>query len=153
MRCAKVEPHEEHWHTIIANGVTIAGGMCAGEGRGGHGEEAKSDVMKQREETGVLYQGRRWDAPMADDAQAADLTGRHCNWCGQPITADDDAMMLGGAGHTECILRSVMGDVPHLEEKCICYGGHEVDVEGTYREQSQRAVDWLITHRLGGWRE
>lgn len=99
----------------------------------------------------VGYQGRRWDAPMADDAVPADLSGRTCAWCDEPITPGDDAMRLGSTGHTECILRSTLGDVAHLERRCLCFGGTNHDEDGTYREQSRRVVEWLVAHRHGRW--
>lgn len=99
----------------------------------------------------VLYQGRLWDAPATDDATKADLTGRHCTACGEEIAASDDAVRMGSYFHTECWIRSGLGDVMHLERRCLCFGGTEHDDEGTYREQSQRALDWVVENRAGRW--
>lgn len=100
-----------------------------------------------------FYQGRRWDAPMADDAVLADLTGQTCGMCQEPVVEGDDAMALGSTFHTECLIRSTLGDVAHLEGRCLCFGGRDHDEEGTYREQSRRAMAWIIEHRRGRWRE
>lgn len=99
----------------------------------------------------TLFQGRRWDAPMSDDAVRADLSGRDCAMCQEPITADDDAVALGSIFHTECLLRSSLGDVPHLEGRCLCAGGTEHDDEGSYRDGARRTVAWLVEHGRGRW--
>jgi len=101
----------------------------------------------------TFYQGRRWDAPMADDAVLADLTGLTCGMCQEKIEYDEDAMRMGGVFHTECLLRSTLGDVPHLERRCLCFGGSDHDEKGSYREGAKRAVAWLIEHHRGRWKE
>jgi len=101
----------------------------------------------------TLYQGRLWDAPMTDDAERADLTGRDCGMCQEPVVEGDDALLMGGLFHTECLLRSSLGDVPHLEGRCLCFGGGDHDTDGTYRDGARRTVDWLVAHRRGRWAE
>src|SRR4051812_18805543 len=100
-----------------------------------------------------MYQGRRWDAPMTDDAIRADLSRWDCAMCQETITLEDDAIAAGAVFHTECLLRSSLGDVPHLERRCMCFGGGDHDEEGTYRDGARRAVAWLIEHRRGRWVE
>lgn len=97
------------------------------------------------------YQGRLWDAPMTDDLPVIDLAGWECGLCQEAITAQDNAVALGGVFHLECLLRSTMGDVAHLEGRCSCFGGGDHDTEGSYREQSQRVVDWLVANHRGRW--
>lgn len=101
----------------------------------------------------VLYQGRRWDAPATDFAIEAALAGKHCSMCDELISGEDDAVRMGSYFHTECWLRSGLGDVAHLEHRCLCYGGGDHDEDGTYREQSKRALEWLLAHRQGRWSE
>lgn len=96
------------------------------------------------------YHGRRWDAPMTDDMEKIDLTGEQCSLCLETITADDDGLLLGSLFHTECLLRSTLGDVFHLRRECMCFGGDKHDEEGTYREQAQRALAAVIANG-GGW--
>ena len=100
----------------------------------------------------TLYQGRRWDAPATDDAIEADLAGKHCAMCEELITGEDDAVRMGSYFHTECWLRAGLGDVAHLEHQCLCYGGSACDEQGTYREQSKRALAWVVRHGQGSWR-
>lgn len=100
----------------------------------------------------VYVHGRWWDAPATDDAKEFDLTGTTCSMCQEEVTTDDDAVMMGSIFHTECWLRAGLGDVAHLERRCLCYGGGEHDEEGTQREQSKRALQWIIDHSQGRWR-
>ena len=72
--------------------------------------------------------------------------------CEELITGDDDAVPTGSYFHTECWLRAGLGDVAHLEEQCLCFGGSARDDQGTYREQSQRALAWVIRHHRGQWK-
>jgi hypothetical protein len=99
----------------------------------------------------VRYQGRLWDAPATDGAQLMNLVGSQCGACRELIDEDDDAVLMGSVFHTECWLRSGLGDVAHLEERCLCFGGGDHDDEGTYREQSKRALDWVVAHGRGRW--
>lgn len=99
------------------------------------------------------YHGRLWDSPMTDGMPKVDLTGEECFYCGEPIAADDDALRLATTSHTECVLRSVLGDVAHLEGRCLCAGGRDHDEEGTFREQAQRALQWMVDNGRGRWAE
>lgn len=97
------------------------------------------------------YQGRRWDAPMTDDMPVLDLTGQEC-CCGELIAEGDDAVRLGSTFHIECLIRSTLGSVDHLQGKCTCFGGHErLDDEGTYREQARQTLEWMLQHGRGRW--
>lgn len=98
----------------------------------------------------VKYQGRWWDAPFTDDAVQADLSGRDCEYCREPITQDDDAVWQPYVlGHLECHLRSALGDVQHLEGRCICSGGpaERDNSNATYREEAKATLQWLLDNR------
>lgn len=74
-----------------------------------------------------------------------------CDQCQGPIRPEDDAIQLAGIkGHLECEIRSIIGDVPHLEGQCSCYGGTEHD-ERPYREGAKAALQWLIDNGRGKW--
>lgn len=99
------------------------------------------------------YQGRLWDAPMTDDLpKLLGLAGAECI-CGETIHADDDAVALGSVFHLECLMRSTMGDIAHLEQRCSCFGGDGAHDTGTYREQAKRSLQWMIDHGIGRWAE
>lgn len=97
------------------------------------------------------WYGRKWDAPMTDDAAWADLRGLTCGMCRELVIEGDDAVQLGSIFHTECLLRSTLGDVPHLEGRCRCFGGGDHDTEGSYRDGARRSLAWLVEHRQGRW--
>lgn len=97
------------------------------------------------------FQGRIWDSPMFDDLPKIDLANETCGMCQEGIVGSDDAIRTPSVFHTECLLRSIVGDVPHLEGRCSCYGGGAHDDEGTYRETAQRAIAWLVENGRGRW--
>ena len=81
--------------------------------------------------------GRRWDAPMLDDnvVEVPVPAGQPCMYCGELIAAGDCGLMriaLGGTAkeptaslkpaHMECDLRTMIGDVAHIEGRCRCSG-------------------------------
>lgn len=103
---------------------------------------------------GSGYHGRLWDAPMTDGMPQIDMLGATCSLCQEMIDEHDDAIRLMSDFHLACLLRSTMGDVNHLEGQCRCYGFRtppDNRVEGTYREEAQRTLDWLIDHGKGRW--
>ena len=102
--------------------------------------------------TEIHYHGRKWDAPVTDDAIKVDMTGLICVPCGEVIGPDDDGILNTWANqphHLECYIGPIFGDVAHLEQRCRCFGGGDHDTEGTHREQMQRALQWLIDHKQG----
>jgi hypothetical protein len=101
---------------------------------------------------GQGYHGRRWDAPMTDGMPAIDMTGEECSLCQEEIASDDDAIRLMSDFHVECLLRSTLGDRRHLQQRCECFGwSPRREDGGTYREQSQRALDYLVKNGQGRW--
>lgn len=100
----------------------------------------------------LLYFGERWDAPLLDGniTQVAVPVGRACLYCGEPIGAGDRGLMrLAVRGtadkptatqepaHMECDLRTMIGDVAHLEGRCSCSGHPSSEPDSqTYREES-----------------
>lgn len=114
----------------------------------------------------TYYYGRKWDAPVTDDAILMDealvnaLFPQPCDFCKEPVTAEDDIMLTPGiCAHTECELRAILGDVQHLEGRCLCSrgSGNEVTYESdhyeTYREGAKAALQWLIDHKRGRFHE
>ena len=105
-------------------------------------------------EPAIHYQGRKWDAPLTDDAAEVNLAGLTCTMCEEPITADDNAILITWANqpmHLECYLRPVFGGIAHLEGRCSCPGGpgEQDDPELTAREDARATLDWIIAHRRG----
>lgn len=98
----------------------------------------------------TIYQGRKWDAPMTDDAIKGEVTG-DCDMCREPILPEDDALQLPlMRAHLECHVRSGLGDVAHLEGRCFCYTGvPDTDEYDSYRDSSRAAIAWLVEHRRG----
>lgn len=98
----------------------------------------------------TVYQGRKWDAPMTDDATEGTVSGP-CDLCTEPILPEDDALQLPFMRtHLECNLRSGMGDVAHLEGRCFCYTGVPDDDEyDSYRDSARAALEWLLAHKRG----
>jgi hypothetical protein len=74
----------------------------------------------------------------------------NCPLCAEPITAAEDRRPLAaGFAHRECLLRSAVGGIGHLEDHnlwCVLRG--DPDGGRSYRE-SARAVDaWIHAHGL-----
>lgn len=105
----------------------------------------------------MRYQGRLWDAPAFDDAVEADLVGQTCVMCPDPILAGEDACRtpVGQDYHLECWLRPVLGDVQHLERRCLCFRGRgnelvlDSDTHATYRDSARATLQWLLDHQQG----
>lgn len=113
------------------------------------------------------YWGRKWDAPFTDDSilMAADKADAlfdgevyvPCILCEEKLVIDDNIFVnpAGQSSHVECWIRSMLGDVQHLEGRCMCSRGrgNEIvvpeDEYDTYRESSVAAVMWLILHGRG----
>lgn len=117
--------------------------------------------MTQMPEVLTVWHGRKWDAPLTDDAlefpeETARLVfdGRtSCDHCGEPMVYGENILLLPHIhGHLECHLRSMLGDVAHLEGRCTCNGpGHPEPGEDaqTYRQASLAAVQWLVDRGQG----
>lgn len=114
----------------------------------------------------TYYLGRKWNAPVTDDAvlmdkeMVAKLLPHPCNFCTEDMTVDDDLMWTPGIqAHLECEMRAILGDVQHLEGRCTCnppFGrgpGNEITLDSdhydTYREGAKAALQWLIDHGRG----
>lgn len=114
----------------------------------------------------TYYWGRKWDAPMTDDSRElptdvaeAMFNGEvvtRCPFCVEPLGIEDDIFITPSIrSHLECNIRSAMGDVQHLEGRCLCSRGrgnevtYDSDHYETYREGSKAALQWLIDHRRG----
>lgn len=109
----------------------------------------------------VYYHGRNWDAPMTDDAVPANAyllstLPSPCDLCQESMEIGEDLLFLPYMRtHLECNLRSAMGDVQHLEGRCLCFlgSGNEVtkdsDKYETYREGAKAALKWIIIEGRG----
>jgi hypothetical protein len=96
--------------------------------------------------------GRPGGALYEDDSpHVATPVGELCAWCTEPITADDDGLMvphIGSEGsverpyHYECHLRQIIGGFNHLRGNCQCCGGPEPPDPRylTLRQAAQQAV-------------
>lgn len=115
----------------------------------------------------LLYFGERWDAPLLDGnvAQVDVPVGGACLYCGEPIAAGERGLMrLAVRGtvdkptaslepaHMECDLRTMIGDVAHLEGSCSCRSGTDEPSSSTYREESLAVLDWVNRERVAGGR-
>lgn len=109
----------------------------------------------------TYYWGRKWDAPVTDDAILMDealvdgLLPHPCDLCREAMTKEDNILLTPGMStHLECNIRSALGDVQHLEGRCICSRPgdpivHEDEKDQTYRESAKAAVQWLIDNKRG----
>jgi len=97
----------------------------------------------------LLYFGRRWDAPMLDDALRVPVpVGERCLSCEEVVTAKDrgfvrSTLKANGTGllqpqHLECDLRLVLG---HVYGVCGCTG------YGTTRVEAQLVLMLLNRDR------
>lgn len=116
------------------------------------------------EDLPTYWHGRKWDAPMTDDAiempeELAEvlLAGSSvCDFCKEPLLATDDVFLTPwNSSHLECNVRSGLGDIQHLEKRCLCFLGsgnevtHESDHFDSYRESAKATIQWLIDHNQG----
>lgn len=111
------------------------------------------------------WHGRKWNAPMSDAASLMDeeyarqlLDGsKDCLLCHEPMRYGQNIYQspYRQIFHTECLIRSVLGDVQHLEGRCTCSGRPGELLPGeesqSYREGSLAVVEWLIEHGRGGF--
>lgn len=106
----------------------------------------------------TYYWGRKWDAPLTDEAELMprEWVGGTCQLCNEPITTEDNVLYMPFTrGHLECVIRSGMGDVQHLEGRCLCFrgSGNEIvkdsDHYPTYRESSRATIQWLLDNHRG----
>lgn len=106
----------------------------------------------------TIFFGARWDAPIIDLAtQIVTPVGERCLFCSELIEPGDRGVLRLCAGvvdgktvtdtgpaHMECDLRSMMGNVDHLEGRCIC---NENAVSGgpatTFREEAREVLVWF----------
>lgn len=69
---------------------------------------------------------------------------RVCAWCDEPITDDTRYGDMNPliSQHPECLFRSIMGSVAHIERRCGCYvpGADEADPPGMTRREAARAA-------------
>lgn len=107
--------------------------------------------------------GGSWTADGGHDVAVPTPVGQPCLWCGEPIAEGDQGQVMpvvqgDGRGavlrpaHRECVLRSVMGSVAHMEGRCSCFGGDDPDdVDGGsgWRREGLALDAWL--RRNAAW--
>jgi hypothetical protein len=102
----------------------------------------------------IRFFGHRYLAPMYDDApEVHPPTGALCAWCGEVFLATDDGIVVDAVGletvalsdgtdglpyHRVCFLRTIIGSVAHVEERCSCFvpGADEGDPPGMTKRQA-----------------
>lgn len=107
-----------------------------------------------------LYFGVKWGAPMFEDAHEVPVpAGQLCLMCREVIKREDSGVLMPyygakGAGtapeHIECFLRSLLGNVRHLEKRCSCYDPDapaDSEDRRPYRQQARQTMEWLVFHR------
>lgn len=97
------------------------------------------------------YHGRLWDSPMTDGMRRVDMTGATCVLCEEEIGEHDDGLRQLQDYHLACFLRSILGDVFHQTGECSCFGGDKHDEQGSYKEQSERALAAMVAAGRGHW--
>ncbi|HET7909680.1 MAG TPA: hypothetical protein VFL19_03140 [Nitrospira sp.] len=75
-----------------------------------------------------------------------------CPWCDEPVTeADQQNDLCGQLTHAECLFRSIMGSVAHIERRCSCYvdDAPEHDPPGMSRREAAKAAVVAYEKREG----
>jgi len=72
-------------------------------------------------------------APICEEVDRVPIpVGELCSWCEEHIEPDQNGIeMVHGWGpgweyrpiHQECLMRSVIGSLAHIEGRCTCFGG------------------------------
>lgn len=105
----------------------------------------------------TFFFGLRWNAPAFEDAErVATPVGLDCLYCEEPVAEGDSgiitpAMLTADSVqmlpvHIECHLRSLLGGLAHLEQRCSCYGGGEHD--GHTRDDARAVLSWVIARQV-----
>jgi hypothetical protein len=91
-----------------------------------------------------VWFGRSWGAPMCRDLEhVMTPVGQVCQWCEEPIEADDSgwgATRRGAWMHVECFMRMMLGSVGHQLRVCMCHGGPYEDPPEMTRRDAARAA-------------
>lgn len=75
-----------------------------------------------------------------------------CPLCGEPVSTAGDHLRMGDGRptHRECMLRSVMGGIGHLENhEHWCLVMHDPDGGRAYRQSALEVDHWVTEHRGG----
>jgi hypothetical protein len=110
----------------------------------------------------TVFFGDRWDAPIVDLAtRVVTPFGEPCMFCAEPIEPGDRGVLrlcvdlVDGEtvtdtrpAHMECDLRSMLGDVEHLEGRCACNDpAASSRPSKPFREQARDVVAWCEAMR------
>lgn len=88
--------------------------------------------------------------------ETGEVEHQNCDLCGELLQGDENVFLTTTMqSHTECRILAAMGDVAHLEGRCVCgdRDGYYTTEElaQTYREESLACVEWLVKHGRGRW--
>lgn len=97
-----------------------------------------------------------FSAACLDNPHAATPVGERCLYCdelvlegecGYLVPYVDDGPPRRAAYHVECILRSTLGSVAHLERRCTCYdpaGVEDGDPPGMSKREAAKAAERIL---------
>lgn len=73
----------------------------------------------------------------------------NCIWCEEPLLPGEPFKQYGNGprAHWECSVRSIVGSVAHIEERCCCFVPGSTcndDPALTRRQAAQAAVDAFL---------
>jgi hypothetical protein len=108
--------------------------------------------------------GTSWNAPINQESEhVATPVDDICMHCTERIAAADDGVIIPHRGetvpncdyeatakpyHRECFLRITLGSLAHLERRCSCYGGHDLDDPNLSPRENAQAVDrWAMSRQ------
>lgn len=102
------------------------------------------------------YFGEDWDVPATEGQPHVDTpVGVPCGYCTIPIEGGDRGFMIGCVRldaerqpygslepwHRECLMRSTVGSVAHLDGRCTCHGGPGGEGPQTPAEVRAEAIE------------
>lgn len=90
-----------------------------------------------------------------DDTPMSEYVVEPCPLCEEPVALDqinNRSQRIGGMGgnrtaHRECLLRSGIGGIGHLENHAYwCLQMHDPDGGRTYRQSALEVDQWVVDH-------
>lgn len=87
--------------------------------------------------------------------QRLEFIAMNCEWCDELVTEDEGANLIHSPTgmkqiHAECMIRSVMGSVGHIQGRCCCFvpGSVEDDPPGMTIREAAKAAREALTLRV-----
>lgn len=96
----------------------------------------------------------RWFGPSCNGASRDEVStpeGELCAWCGEPVAKGDQGVELphhdGSTWsyrpwHEECLMRSLIGSMAHIEGRCSCFGGTDEPAVNKREEAKKVYTRW-----------